>query len=552
MRWLAMGLSALTGLWLSQALVDAALGQANPSQDAPSPAFVPGTLMLYYNSQQDRDEAVREMREAKDTVRGGGPGPVQVQEFGDTGISIHIQFPEGTRGGSSSELARLRDIAKRLKQADPRLKHAHPEWIFRVDPPADAGESPQVGLNSFGPSVEPQREPAAIEPNNAFYKAGLQWNYQPPPNGMNAVGAWRTTTGSRDIVVAVVDTGIVSDHVGLDPNNILPGYDFVSMNICTKKIVERSPGGIDPGDDCPADPKPRPPSWHGTHVAGIIGAAHTNNGIGTAGVGWKVSVLPVRVLGPRGGRMTDIIDGMRWAVGLRVKGAPVNNHPADIINMSLGAPIRTSDGLRDCNEDDLPEYIDAIKEVRQTGAVVVVSAGNGELLDANNKPCTSGPEDRSCKSVQEDVRNVSPAGCPGAIAVAASDAQGHLAPYSNYGDVTIMAPGGDLSQKRAFVGLGERALGVWSLVNNGYWKAYEGTSQAAPHVSGAIALALTAHPEWRHRPDGPDQIEKMLKATAAPLPRGACPMDKRCGPGLLDAAAFVRARWDKSPWEANR
>src|SRR5690606_28007247 len=76
-------------------------------------------------------------------------------------------------------------------------------------------------------------------------------------------------------------------------------------------------------------------SWHGTRVASLIGAA-ANDGEGLVGAGWNTRILPVRVLGKCGGFDSDIIDGMRWAAGLPVEGAPLNPTPAQIINMSLG------------------------------------------------------------------------------------------------------------------------------------------------------------------------------------------------------------------------
>ena len=158
----------------------------------------------------------------------------------------------------------------------------------------------------------------------------------------------------------------------------------------------------------------------------------TNNGIGIAGVTWKVSVLPVRVLGRCGGTIADIAAAIRWAAGLPVQGVPDNPSPADIINMSLGM-------VRACTPENAGALLNAIEAARNAGATIVVAAGNDDI----------------------DVKKVSPGGCTKVISVAAGDQRGHLAPYSNYGAVTIMAPGGDLKRDDDQDGEPD---GVWSLL----------------------------------------------------------------------------------------
>jgi serine protease len=198
--------------------------------------------------------------------------------------------------------------------------------------------------------------------------------------------------------------------------------------------------------------------------------------------------------------------------------------------------------------------VKAVADARKAGTVVVVSAGNGAFRDADRKQCDcERGENGACKNVQckkipIDIKQYSPAGCPGVISVGATDKFGHITYYSNYGGLTVMAPGGDtrfLNDEK-----GNRVTdpqtycpgrtcytseGVLSAIKGGYgW--YQGTSQAAPHVSGALALALVAHPEWRGKPD---VIEQKLRDSLARAPQGACPADKPCGPGLLDAGKLV-------------
>lgn len=178
-----------------------------------------------------------------------------------------------------------------------------------------------------------------LVPNDPQYTN--QWHYK-GTYGIDAPAAWDIITGSTDIVVAVIDTGICN-HADL-AGRYLPGYDFVSDVLVANDGGGRDGDASDPGDwitaaedgsgyfaGCGASDS----SWHGTHVAGTIGAA-SNNNFGVAGINWVSKILPVRVLGKCGGNTSDIIDGMRWAAGLTVAGVPANPYPAKVLNMSLG------------------------------------------------------------------------------------------------------------------------------------------------------------------------------------------------------------------------
>jgi serine protease len=303
------------------------------------------------------------------------------------------------------------------------------------------------------------------------------------------------------------------DHPGIKgSNNVLAGYNFISTP--EAKGSERTgpePNSTDNGDGCS---EILGSTWHGTHVSGTVGAGRTNNGLGVTGVNWAVSVLPIRAMGRCGGRgnTADLASAIRWAAGLPVPGVPQNAHKADIINLSLSM-------MRACEPQEVGLLKQALDDARKAGTIVVVAAGNNKL-DAQ----------------PVDIKGVTPAGCRGVISVAASDQRGHLTPYSNYGNVTVMAPGGDLDRDDDN---DNRPDGVWSFVapNAQYPSgvaAKDGTSMAAPHVSAAIALALSAKPELRGKPD---EIEKLLKRSLAPRPASAC--SKPCGPGLLDAKAMV-------------
>jgi serine protease len=514
-------------------------------QSADEPQFVPGELIVGYKSEQDRAAAMKEINGTREGVRSlRRPGSVEATEAGSTSLKLHFTFPESTTrglrsGSGGSELAALQDLAKNLRESDSRVQYAHPNWIMNIDPVET--DAVPIEQQSFSGAAGVLRNPASPMPNDPLFAIGLQWHYLPPPMGMNAVGAWNLLNPSpvvsaaarKRVVVAVLDTGLLFDHPDIaNSGHVLKGYNFVSRDNCASKPIDRTPDASDTGNQC----KPDEPgsSWHGTHVAGIIGAAATNNGVGIAGIAWDIAILPVRILGPRGGNTHDIADAIRWAAGLDVAGVPRNETPADIINMSVGKRVP-------CTPEYVGELIAAISDARKAGAVLVVSAGNGVYLDGQNHACLPAKEKPECKHSAEDYKKYEPASCPGVISVAASDSRGFLAPYSNWGSVTVMAPGGDIHQTKEFKIGGKSqqlVLGVWSTVKDQYG-AMQGTSQAAPHVAGALALALIAHPEWRGHPD---LIEAKLRSTAVKPPAGGCPDATPCGAGQLDAAALVAAR----------
>lgn len=324
------------------------------------------------------------------------------------------------------------------------------------------------------------------DPNYAF-----QWHYP----AINLPIAWDVEDGSTNpVVVAVLDTGTIA-HPDLDPS-LLPGYDFVD------------------GDADPSDPGGAA-AFHGTHVAGTVAAA-TDNASGVAGVSWGASVLPVRVLDGDGtsDTLVAILDGVAWAAGIPTfdPSAPTNANPARVINLSLGG---TTDGA-------CPPSLDAFfADVVALGIVIVAAAGN---FDTN-------------------ADTTFPAHCSNVVAVGATGPDNTRAPYSNFGTtIDLMAPGGDTSQTLT-VGDQTFPAGVLSTTGafqNGSlvatYRLYQGTSMAAPHVAGVMALMLSADPMLT-----PAQLVTRLKATAAPLSASACarPSGEECGAGLIDAAAAL-------------
>jgi hypothetical protein len=248
------------------------------------------------------------------------------------------------------------------------------------------------------------------------------------PAGQSAGGAgfngfWTKTKdkGSRDVVVAVVDTGLQMNHPDIKGSpNLAPGYDMVSDPMMGNDGDGRDNDPNDPGDKCDAASTTTFDTFHGTHVAGTIGVASTNNAAGVAGGNWDVTIVPVRALGRCGGKLSDINDAIRWAAGT--------------------IPARDTQGAR-CGIRNRP-----------TSSTCRSVCSNRALPRCSRRSTTQrrrGRDRRRCgrQCARRRTQYFAPGGCHNVISVAANDARGVLTPYSNYGaKVSIMAPGGDMSR----------------------------------------------------------------------------------------------------------
>jgi serine protease len=352
-----------------------------------------------------------------------------------------------------------------------------------------------------------------IDPVDPLYAS--QWDMHVPTTGKegaaNVSPAWSDATG-EGVVVAVLDTGS-TNH----PDLIANTPEGWGVDMIENSATARDGDGRDMNPNDEGDWWSYPSSWHGTHVAGTIGAAQ--NDIGISGIAPNVSIQHVRVLGAGGGLFNDVIDGIRWAAGLTTSwdgrpwsafGLADNAHPADVINMSLGGGSSCWSTLQD-----------AISQARAAGTVVVTAAGNSF----------------------RDAANFTPANCNDTVTVAATGRVGGLANYSNFGSsIDIAAPGGDMSRDSGIlstIGTGASTLTGYSYAN------YQGTSMAAPHVAGVAALVASLHPTW-----GPSQIEAAIYAGVRPFPvdslrpcvtTSETPTgnQRQCGAGLLDAVGAL-------------
>jgi len=304
-----------------------------------------------------------------------------------------------------------------------------------------------------------------LTPNDTLFKSACepggtplgQWALNDTENAnLGATQAWDITTGSDEIEVAVLDTGLDATHPDLAGKNTLRGYDFVNN---------------DPGiqDD----------QGHGTAVAGII-AAQSNNGEGVAGVSWGARITPVKVCDDEGSCSTgDVFNGIRWAADVG----------ADVINMSL--LINTTAFGRILLQDAV-NYASV-----ENGVTVVVAAGNRrEFLDGSDATLYAPAE--LDHVIVVGATNENDEDCvPNWLNQAAVCGWG--SPGTGHGPLLdVMAPG---------------SANICTTQLGGTYQAhFGGTSAAAPFVSGLASLVLSVNPDL-----SPEEVENIIKQNADPL-----------------------------------
>ena len=275
-------------------------------------------------------------------------------------------------------------------------------------------------------SISSERKVHALfTPNDS--NVGLQWGL----STVHAYQAWDITRGAGSVVVAVLDTGIDWRHPDLAPNMWNDslgnhGYNYVDNN---RNVLDDNTNSYDEAGNWIPDTY----TYHGTHVAGVVGAV-TDNGLGIAGMA-QVKLMAVKVMNDSGeGTDTYVASGIRWAV----------ENGADVITMSLGV-----DGMSSALSS-------AVNYASNNGVVMVAASGN------------------SGSSVVSY-----PAAYPKVIAVGAVDNSARKASFSNYGDgLDVMAPG----------------VQIYSTQAGATYQYLSGTSTAAPFVAGVAALMLTVNP----------------------------------------------------------
>jgi len=316
--------------------------------------------------------------------------------------------------------------------------------------------------------------------------------------GMNDIGvkeAWKTTKGSSDMIVAVIDTGVDYTHEDLlpnlwrnpkeIPNNGLDddnngyiddtiGWDFVSNDNKPYDLavepLELLFGGGNPG--------------HGTHCAGNV-AARGENGIGIAGVAPNVKIMSLRFISEKGqGTTASAIKAIRYAV----------DNGAKVLSNSWG-----SEGEGDANDPENVALRESIQYAMDKGVLFVAAAGNGHKGVGYDNDSDAAP----AYPASYNHENI--------ISVAALDKNNQLGSFSNWGKntVDIGAPGVVVYSTTVGNKYSDMVIDQF-----GFKVSWDGTSMACPHVAGAAALYWSAHPEknWK---DVKEAILSSAKRTPA-------------------------------------
>jgi serine protease len=444
--------------------------------------FIPGEAVVRFNdSYNDKARNTKSLSMPESvaglSTRAGAPGREVLLSSGNSGQLASTAQALNPKTSSKHHPAFMRNstidaakietirIIKTLRRR-PDIKYAEPNYI-----------------------IQP-----LLTPNDGGYP--FQWHYPL----INLPQAWDITTGSNSVIVAVIDSGVILSHPDLQ-GQLVPGYDFVSdpANALDGDGIDNNPD--DPGNTL----QPGTSIFHGTHVAGTIGAA-SNNTTGVTGVSWAVSIMPLRGLGALGGSSYDVMQAVRYAAGLPNDSGTSPVQRADVINLSLG-------GLA----SSLAEQ-ELFAQARAMGVIIVAAAGNS----ANSTPFY-------------------PASYDGVVSVSAVDINKNKTPYSNFGTrVDVAAPGGDGTQDINGDGFPDGVLSTAGDDSSGgiqtNYSFYQGTSMAAPHVAGVVALMKTVNPALT-----PAAFDNLLASGQLSEDLGQAGRDDVYGYGLIDAHKAVVA-----------
>lgn len=344
-------------------------------------------------------------------------------------------------------------------------------WLYEFDENIDMADAMEIFQSShLVQYVEPDYYYAAAAQNDPRFAEQWSLENNNQTGGLvdadiNATSMWSMNDGDKNIVIAVIDTGVDYTHQDLAQNmwqNVL--------EIPGNGIDDDQNGYIDDIYGCNTianDGNPLDDNAHGTHVAGTIGAKG-NNAVGVVGMAPNVSIAACKFLSASGSGLTsDAIQCLQYFASLKTRSIK----PVNIIatNNSWGGSS-PSTGL-----------MEAIKAHEDLGILFVAAAGNS----GRNS------DESSYYPANFELSNI--------ITVAATDHNDRLASFSNYG--------------RRSVHLGAPGVKILSTVLNQGYNLFSGTSMAAPHVTGLLAIAKSHYPDYDYK-----QLKNLVIASGTPIP----------------------------------
>ncbi len=352
-----------------------------------------------------------------------------------------------------------------------RAFESSPAYLVKLSSDRSAANLKALRSNPAVSSIQANR---VFKMNLAANDPSLSKQYQ--HKIINDAAAWDVTTGSKDVIVAIIDTGVNYKHPDIAPNYWTnpgeTGLDANGNDKATNGIDDDGNGYVDDWhgwDFVNNDNDPMDDHGHGTHCAGIIGAKG-NNGVGGSGINWDVSLVGLKFINGKTGEgdTAGAVQAIEYATKMGF----------DITSNSWGGTVDDSDSADDAGDEDV--LLTAIKANTDAGHLFVAAAGN-ELSNNDKKPVLPASYD-----------------IDGILSVAASTSSDRLAFYSNYGATTVdlAAPGSD----------------IYSTVLGSGYESMSGTSMAAPVVAGAAALLKAAHPDWTGL-----ELKEQLMKTVDPI-----------------------------------
>src|SRR5882762_5955868 len=417
--------SARTAAAASQGTKPTDTVTANRSFKAPSPRIMPGEYLVKFRAPTGRAYAASVLAAAGLNVK-------------RTFVSVPGLHHVAAAAGVNPDV-----IAAQLAQ-EPSVEYVEPNFIVRAAAaPNDPLFPQQWALNNTGQLGGT----SAARPD------------------IGALAAWTITTGSANVVIAVIDTDVDYNHVDLAANM------WVNPTECNNNGLDNDGDGY--VNDCHGinaithTGDPMDDYFHGTHVAGTIGAIG-NNAVGVTGVNWNVSILACKFLDSNGsGTTADAVAFLDYVALMKDRGVNI------VASSNSWGGGDYSQALRD-----------AIVAQRTRGILFVAAAGNAM---ADNDQIPTYP-------CSYDLSNV----------ICVASAVDSISLFSNrgLGTVHLAAPGES----------------IWSTVPKNGYNAYDGTSMATPHVTGVIGLRKAQDPtrDWR-------ALKNLVLAGAVPPTQGRIP-----------------------------